>query len=264
MRKHSFRFATLAALVALATIVSDVAWAQSKKKPPPSPSNGWSGATAISPVCQPDPTRGSQLNDVAVNANGLAVAAWDQYTYNNGGPYTIGVAVQSAGRWEAPFTISGTTGFSMNPKVAVGTDRTGQDFCDGRIHVAVRQRAALDEGGDVLGVAGVATDINQTGLDDVVARLRRGVVAAVDDVGFEHVVVAQNVLLAIDLNQRTERAAAAITVGEVFAPTAGCAELDGRCLFDGVAHYSGASGPAKSAELVGQFCLRCHATQLRR
>src|SRR5690349_970175 len=80
---------------------------------------GWSGATAISPVSQPDPTRGSQLNDVAVNANGLAVAAWDQFTYAVGGPYTIGVAVQSGGRWGAPFTISGTTGFSISPKVAV-------------------------------------------------------------------------------------------------------------------------------------------------
>ena len=85
---------------------------------------GWSGAAAISPVCQPDPTRGSQLNDVAVNASGLTLAAWDQFTYATGGPYTIGVAVQSGGRWSAPFTISGTTGFSLDPKVAVGADGT--------------------------------------------------------------------------------------------------------------------------------------------
>lgn len=31
---------------------------------------GWSSATAIAPTNQPDPTRGSQVNDVAVNANG--------------------------------------------------------------------------------------------------------------------------------------------------------------------------------------------------
>lgn len=85
---------------------------------------GWSGAVAISPVCQPDPTRGSQLNDVAVNASGQAIAAWDQFTYATGGPYTIGVAIQSGGRWSAPFTISGTTGFSMDPKVAVGAEGT--------------------------------------------------------------------------------------------------------------------------------------------
>lgn len=85
---------------------------------------GWSNQTAISPALQPDPTRGSQLNDVAVNASGLTVAAWDQYTYNNGGGATIGAAVQSGGRWAAPFTISGTTGFSTAPKVAVGTDGT--------------------------------------------------------------------------------------------------------------------------------------------
>ena len=55
---------------------------------------GWSSATAISPTNQPDPTRGAQVNDVAVNASGDTVAAWDQYTYNNGGGATIGVAVQ--------------------------------------------------------------------------------------------------------------------------------------------------------------------------
>jgi len=37
--------------------------------------SGWSGATAISPVGNRDPTRDSQLNDVAVNTSGLAVAA---------------------------------------------------------------------------------------------------------------------------------------------------------------------------------------------
>jgi len=92
--------------------------------------SGWSGATAISPVGQPDPTRGSQLNDVAVNAGGLTIAAWDQYTYNNGGGASIGAAVQSGGRWAAPFTISdiqgmpSTGGFSMSPRVAVGADGT--------------------------------------------------------------------------------------------------------------------------------------------
>jgi hypothetical protein len=123
MSRTSIRFAILTPLAALVVIVFGASLAEAKK-PVPAPSNGWSGATAISPVSQPDPTRGSQLNDVAVNASGLTVAAWDQYTYNTGGPYTIGVAVQSGGRWGAPFTISGTTGFSMNPKVAVGADGT--------------------------------------------------------------------------------------------------------------------------------------------
>jgi hypothetical protein len=94
------------------------------KKPAPTGGNGWSGASGISPICQPDPTRGSQLNDVAVNASGLALAAWDQYTYNNGGGATIGAAIQSGGRWGAPFTLSGLTGFSMSPKVAIGADGT--------------------------------------------------------------------------------------------------------------------------------------------
>jgi hypothetical protein len=113
------KFATLL----LAITVAGFAQAASKKTPP-SPSNGWSGASAISPVNQPDPTRGSQLNDVAVNASGAAIAAWDQFTYNGSGGATIGAAVQSAGKWSAPFTISGTTGFSMSPKVAIGADGT--------------------------------------------------------------------------------------------------------------------------------------------
>ena len=123
MKRHSSIFMELASLAALATLLAGVVMAASKK-PAPSGGNGWSGAAAISPVLQPDPTRGSQLNDVAVNANGLAIAAWDQFTYSSGGPYTIGAAVQSGGNWSAPFTISGSTGFSMSPRVAVGADGT--------------------------------------------------------------------------------------------------------------------------------------------
>src|SRR5437870_954241 len=117
MRNRLFRLLTFTASAALAIACASAASAS--KKPSPPLNAIWSGAKAISPICQPDPTRGSQLNDVAVNANGLAVAAWDQFTYAAGGPYTIGVAVQSGGRWGAPFTISGSTGFSQSPKVAV-------------------------------------------------------------------------------------------------------------------------------------------------
>ncbi len=108
--------------MATAILFSTAVMAQGKKSN--STAVGWSGATAISPVSQPDPTRGSQLNDVAVNASSLAIAAWDEFTYNAGGSYSIGAAVQTSGRWGAPFTISGTTGFSMSPKVAVGADGT--------------------------------------------------------------------------------------------------------------------------------------------
>lgn len=93
-------------------------------KQPPKPSGGWSAQVAISPVEQPDPTRGSQLNDVAINANGQAVAAWDQFTYNGGGSASIGVAERSGGGWAVPFTISPTNGFAMTPKVAIGADGT--------------------------------------------------------------------------------------------------------------------------------------------
>lgn len=93
--------------------------------PAPAGGPGWSGATAISPVGNPDPTRDSQLNDVAVNASGMSVAAWDQYWYTNNGGSSIGAAVQPAGgKWGAPFTVSGTGGFALHPKVAVGADGT--------------------------------------------------------------------------------------------------------------------------------------------
>ena len=111
----------LLALILIALAAMTVTIAAAPKKPL---AGHWSGPVAISPVCQPDPTRGSQMNDIAVNANGLSIAAWDQFTYNNGGPYTIGAAIQSGDKWSAPFTISGSEGFSMSPKVAVGADGT--------------------------------------------------------------------------------------------------------------------------------------------
>ncbi|HET7207814.1 MAG TPA: hypothetical protein VFI95_14655 [Terriglobales bacterium] len=116
MRRNLLALAVLTILLASITIAAT--------KPSAKGGNGWSGAVPISPILQPDPTRGSQLNDVAVNANGLAIAAWDQFVYTGSGSASIGAAVQSGGRWSAPFTISGTTGFSMSPKVAVGGDGT--------------------------------------------------------------------------------------------------------------------------------------------
>jgi hypothetical protein len=88
----------------------------------PAPGGGWSAGTAVSAVEQPDPTRGSQLNDVAVNASGLAIAAWDRFSYSGNGGATIGAAIESGGRWSAPFVVSGTTGFSTTPRVAVSPD----------------------------------------------------------------------------------------------------------------------------------------------
>jgi hypothetical protein len=110
----------------------------------------WSGTSAISPALQPDPRGGSQINDVAVNASGLTVAAWDQYNFYTPVSASVGIAIQSGGRWGAPCTFSGTaipdpapdgtpgrtdnlacasawsgaTNYSTTPKVAVGTDGT--------------------------------------------------------------------------------------------------------------------------------------------
>ena len=118
MKKHAQLVPILMAGTVVLTIL--VAGAQAAKQP----SNNWSGAAAISPLLQPDPTRGSQLHDVAVNANGQAIAAWDQFTYAGSGGASIGAAVQSGGKWGAPFTISSTDGFAMSPRVAVGADGT--------------------------------------------------------------------------------------------------------------------------------------------
>ena len=119
MNKRSVLFVSLVTVVALATQFGGAAVAA-----PKATGNGWSSAQAISGVNQPDSRGGSQLNDVAVNPSGLTIAAWDQYSYTNGGGATIGAAVRSGGRWAAPFTISGTAGYSMDPRVAVGADGT--------------------------------------------------------------------------------------------------------------------------------------------
>ena len=144
------RTVTLACALSCALSLAAAATVASAAPKTSTSNSTWSGASAISPVNQPDPTRGSQLNDVATNATGLTIAAWDQYTYTAGGPYTIGAAVQSGGRWSAPFVVSGSTGFSMSPRVAVGADGTmavswtWQDasLALERVQVAVKPAAA--------------------------------------------------------------------------------------------------------------------------
>jgi hypothetical protein len=114
----------LAAVAALAVAGVAVLAVPAMAAPPGKAGGGWSAAAAISGVNQPDPTRGSQLNDAAVNGAGQAVAAWDQFSYSGSGSASIGAAVRAGGRWGAPFTLSGTSGFSMTPKTAVGADGT--------------------------------------------------------------------------------------------------------------------------------------------
>src|SRR5690349_905615 len=109
-------------LIVLAVCITGIAVAQTKTI---KSGAAWSSASVISPALQPDPTRGSQLNDVAVSASGLVIAVWDQFSYTAGTPTTIGAAIQSAGRWGAPFSISGnSSGFAMSPKAAAGADGT--------------------------------------------------------------------------------------------------------------------------------------------
>ena len=69
---------------------------------------------------------------------------------------------------------------------------------------------------NILRVAVGAIHINQAGLNNRIARCRDSIVPAGNDVGFEHVIIAENVLLSANRNQRTECAAAAVAICEVY------------------------------------------------
>ena len=69
-------------------------------------------------------------------------------------------------------------------------------------------------------------------------------------------IVAQDVIDAIDLDERPECAAAAIAIGQIAAPAARGAQLNRRGLFGGV--------PGKSTEFLGDFHLETQAAHLRR
>lgn len=79
----------------------------------------WGASIPVSTL-NPDPTRGSQLVDLATNPSGVTVAAWEQYTYSGSGSSSIGVAVETGGRWSGPTTVSpSATPFALVPSVAV-------------------------------------------------------------------------------------------------------------------------------------------------
>src|SRR5262249_34970960 len=133
---------------------------------------------------------------------------------------------------------------------AAGVDHAADDRRRRGVDVAARQRRRLDQRRDVLRAAGVAGHVDQAGLDDEVARLGRRAVAAVDDVGLEDVVVAEDALLAAHRDQGAERAAAAEAVGQVAAPAARGPELDRRGLLGLVRRTSRAA--LEGAEGRGQ------------
>src|SRR5262249_13501191 len=70
-----------------------------------------------------------------------------------------------------------------------------------------------------------------SGLDNRITVLRDNAVATTHDVRLENMVVAHDVLDTIGLDERAECAAAAVAVGEVFAPAAGSSQLNRRRLF---------------------------------
>ncbi len=85
---------------------------------------GWSSPVAVSPTGSPDPTRGAQIDSIAVNSTGLALASWDQYFYTGSGGSTVGANVERAGRWGAPTTLSDPATYSDRAQTAVGRDGT--------------------------------------------------------------------------------------------------------------------------------------------
>lgn len=104
------RFAALALSSLFFTVASNAA--------------GWSSPVTVSPTGNPDPTRGAQVDSIAVNGSGLALASWDQFFYTGNGGSTVGVNVERNGRWGTPLTISNVAAYSDRAQTAVGADGT--------------------------------------------------------------------------------------------------------------------------------------------
>lgn len=83
---------------------------------------GWATAVQVSPTGNPDPTRGGQSDAVALGTSGVAAAVWDQFYYTGSGGSTVGVAVQSGGRWGAASTFASPDPFAHGASVSVGGD----------------------------------------------------------------------------------------------------------------------------------------------
>lgn len=128
----------------------------------------WSSAVTVTPLLNPDPTRGFQQNSVAVNASGLAVATWDQFSYTAGVPSSIGAAVQATtGRWGAPFTISNAAEESYTPRAAVGDDGTAMVVwlsCNAPTAVCKVEVATLLPGSGNWTTPAVLTSFSYTGV----------------------------------------------------------------------------------------------------
>src|SRR5207244_7618824 len=103
----------------------------------------------------------------------------------------------------------------------VGSDHARNNFPDRAIDVVVRQGTFLNQRGDTLRTVHVAVHVDQAWLNDWVTRRRNGIVSTRNNVGFEHVIITQDVLRAADLDKRSERSAAAVAIGQVLAPAAG-------------------------------------------
>ena len=100
-------------------------------------------------------------------------------------------------------------------------------MCDRAIDIAAWQGIVSVQGRDILRVAVAAVHINQAGLDHGITSLRDSIVPTRNDVCFEHVIVAQDVLCAANSHERTECAAAAEAICKIVCPAAGSTELNG-------------------------------------
>jgi len=77
-----------------------------------------SPGTQISPTGYLGPDRGAQINSVAVNKNGLAVAAWDQFNGEAVGTVTVNGVVMPV-MWQADSTSP--IDLNANQAISAGT-----------------------------------------------------------------------------------------------------------------------------------------------
>src|SRR5689334_14297467 len=134
----------------------------------------------------------------------------------------------------------------------IGADRSSRRLRETDVHVVVREGMSDLQCADILAAGRITTDIDQAGLNHRAAGRRNRVVATENDVGFEHMIIAENILNAIDLNERAKRAAAAVAISQIAAPAAGRAKLDRERLRAGVrragsGNRSAASGATATA-----------------
>jgi hypothetical protein len=103
---------------------------------------------------------------------------------------------------------------------AIRADHAADDSCDGAIGVAMRQRASFHKRAYCLGEISITALIHEARLSDGITRLRDSVIATRNNVSFEHVTRAQNVLRVSDSHERSQGPGATVSVHKIIGPAA--------------------------------------------